>query len=169
MKDGKIFVRRNEQIRVPRVLVIKDEQKIGEMPTFEAIKLAREASLDLVEVAPQARPPVCHITDYGKYTFDLKKKLKNQLKGPTVKEKEVKFHYVISDHDLQTKINQIKRIIEQGDKVKIVLEFRGRENQQRDVGFALITKCLDQLKEIVKVDNPPSFQGKCLIAKVSKL
>lgn len=169
MKDGKIFVRKNEGIRVPRVLVIKDDQKLGEMLTLDAIKIARESGLDLVEVAPQARPPVCHITDYGKYVFDLKKKLKNQLKGPTIKEKEVKFHYVISDHDLQTKINQIKRIIEQGDKVKIVLEFRSRENQHRDVGFALITRCLEQLKEIAKVDNAPSFQGRCLIAKVSKL
>lgn len=81
----------------------------------------------------------------------------------------MKFHYVISEHDLQTKINQIKRIIEHGDKVKIVVEFRHRENQHRDVGIALMNNCLDQLKTIVKVDSLPSFQGKYLIAKVSKL
>ena len=95
MKDGKIFVRRNEGIRVPRVLVIKEDQKLGEMPTIEAIKIAREAGLDLVEVAPHAKPPVCHIIEYGKYVFDLKKKIKVQQKGTHVKEKEVKFHYVI--------------------------------------------------------------------------
>jgi translation initiation factor IF-3 len=169
MKENKIFIRRNEGIRVPKVLVIKDGQKIGELPTPDAIKMARDEGLDLIEVVPHAKPPVCHITDYGKYLFDLKKKLKQQQKVAGPEEKEVNFRYVISDHDLQTKANQVKRIIEHGDKVRIVLEFKARENQHRDVGITVMNKCLDMLKGAVQVDKAPTFEGRFLIAKVSKL
>lgn len=166
-KSDKIFVRRNEGIRVPRVLLIKDGQKLGEMTTSDALRLARENGLDLVEVAPQARPPVCHIMDFGKYMFDLKKKKKQQrTTGP--EEKEVNFRYVISDHDLQTKANQIKRIVGDGDKVRIVVKFKSRENHHREQGIVAINKCLQFLEGAVTVDKAPSFEGNQLVAKVSK-
>jgi len=167
-QSDKIFVRRNEGIRVPRVLLIKDGQKIGEIATQDAIRMAREEGLDLVEVAANARPPVCHILDFGKYMFDLKKKRKQQLASSGPEEKEVQFRYVISDHDLQTKANQIKRIIGDGDKVRIVVRFKSRENHHREQGLVVINKCLDYLAGAVTVDKAPGFEGNQLVCKVSK-
>lgn len=166
-KNDKLFVRRNEMIRVPQVLVVKEGQKLGVYKTFDAIKMARDEGLDLVEVAPHAKPPVCAITDYGKHKFDMQQKKKQQEKNSGPKEKEISFRYVIEEHDLNTKINQIKGYLEKGDRVKITVKFKGRENAHKDQGMVIIQKCLAALTEVADVEKHPSFEGGQITAKVA--
>ena len=119
-QKDKFFVRRNEGIRIPQVLLVEDGVKLGVFKTADALRMARDKGLDLVEVAPHAKPhPVCSIMDYGKYRFEMQQKKKKQEKNSGPKEKEISFRYVIDDHDLQTKVNQIKGYLEKGDRVKI--------------------------------------------------
>ncbi len=160
------YTRVNEQIRISPIFVVKDGQKLGIMPNFEALRLARDEGLDLVEVSPNARPPVCSIMDYGKFKFDQSKKKKE--KGNAQKEKEVSFRYVVGDHDLETKINQIKGWLEEGERVKITVKFKGRENAHKDEGMLVINKCLDLLKEVATVEKKPSFEGSQIIARLTK-
>lgn len=165
-KDDRKFIRRNEQIRCPRVLLVKDGRKLGIFPSFEANRMARDEGLDLVEVAPDANPPVCSIMDYGKYKFDQQRKDKEQ-RNLAPKEKEVTFRYVISDHDLEVKVNQAKRILEAGDKVRFVVKFKARENAHKEQGMRAIKKCLELLGESACIEKQPSFEGSQIICKVS--
>lgn len=160
------FTRVNEQIRISPVLVVKDGQKLGTMPNFEALRLARDEGLDLVEISPNSRPPVCSIMDYGKFKFDQSKKKKD--KGTAQKEKEVSFRYVVGDHDLETKVNQIKGWLEEGERVKITVKFKGRENAHKDEGMVVINKCLDLLKDVASVEKKPAFEGSQIIARLTK-
>lgn len=163
----KNFTRVNEQIRISPVFVVKDGQKLGTMPNYEALRMARDEGLDLVEVSPNSRPPVCSIMDYGKFKFDQSKKKKEQS-GNSQKEKEVSFRYIIGDHDLETKVNQIKGWLESGERVKVTVKFKGRENAHKDEGMAVINKCLDLLKEVATVEKKPSFEGNQIIARLTK-
>lgn len=159
------FVRHNEQIRIPQVMVIHDGKNLGTMQTREALNLARSHGLDLVEVAPTARPPVCHITDYGKHMYLIQQKKKSAKQaGP--QEKEVDFRYVIGDHDLDTKISQIKKFIEKGHKVKCVCKFHKREKAHKNLGFELLDRVIEKLKDIASVELAPRFEGGNVIAKL---
>ncbi len=154
----------NNDIRIPKVLVIKDGKNIGEIPTDQAKRMAQDAGLDLVEVQPFARPPVCVIMDYGKYKFDQDKKEKK--KPHVIKEKEIRFRYVIGDHDLETKINQTKKFLEQKHKVKLVVLFKRRENIHRNEGFNLLNKFLDALKDYCTDEVVPKQEGGNIICRL---
>ena len=163
----KDWVRRNEQIRIPKVLVIHDGKNLGVMHNRSALELARSLNLDLVEVSPNSRPPVCHILDYGKYMFDKQKKQKQSKINKIIKEKEVEFRYVIGDGDLLTKVNQVKNFLLKGHKVKCVCKFMHRENAHKDQGFKVLNKILEMLKDISIVEFGPKFDGSNLICKLS--
>lgn len=165
-RDDRNFVRKNEQIRCPKVLLVKDGQKLGVFPSFEALRIAREEELDLVEVAPNAQPPVCAIMDYGKFKFDQQRREKEK-KSSSPKEKEITFRYVISDHDLEVKINQAKRMLEDGDRVRFTVKFKARENAHKDQGMRAINKCLEFLKDVASIEKAPSFEGSQITCKVS--
>lgn len=158
------WVRHNEQIRVPQVLVIRNGTNLGVMSTRDALFMARSADLDLVEIAAFSKPPVCHIMDYGKYMYDNKKKDKD--KQIIQKEKEIYFNYVIDDHDLETKANQCKRFIEKGSKVKLIVRFHGRARVHQKLGFVVLEKVIDLLRSIVKVEKEPCIEGNNVIAKL---
>lgn len=159
------YVRRNEQIRHNRVLVVYDGNKLGEMSSRDAQFKARELGLDLVEVAPNARPPVCSIMDYGKFQYEKSKK----QPAPSVqKEKEFVLRYVIDDHDLLTKMNQAKRFLEKGDRVKIIIRFKARENAHRDEGWVVIDKAVNMLAEVGSPEKPPAMDGNRIVVKMVK-
>jgi len=158
------FVRSNEQIRIPRVLLVQDGVNLGEIPTREALAKARAAGLDLVEVAPKARPPVCQIMDYGKYMFDKQKR--NKTKSANQKEKEISFRYVIDIHDLETKANQARKFLSKGQKVKVVVKFKAREKAHKDKGFVAIRKLIEMLEDVASVEKEPSFEGHNITARL---
>ncbi len=162
----KDFVRCNEQIRIPQVRLIFGDQNLGIVSRDEALSKARAAGLDLVEVAPQARPPVCSIMDYGKYMFDKQKKEKDKKGGGAKKEKEVCFRYVINDHDLETKAGQVRAFLEEGLKVRVVVKFKGREKAHKDQGFVALEKLLTKLEDIAVIEGVPSFDGSNISARV---
>ena len=153
----------NEEIRgVARVLLIDAEgEKQGEMPIGAALDAAREAGLDLVEVAPNSEPPVCKILDYGKYRFEeQKKKAETRKKAKRVELKEIKVRPNIDDHDYQVKMKAIHRFFEEGDKVKVTLRFRGREMQHQHLGYELIERIRKELEPIAKVEQEARLEGK---------
>lgn len=157
--------RKNEQIRCPQVLLVKDGQKLGVYTPAQALQIARQHELDLVEIAPKAKPPVCSIMDYGKHMYNQQKKQKSQ-KQTSQREKEISFRYVIDDNDLQTKANQIKRFLQKGDRVKIVVRFKAREKAHIDQGYEAITKCLEMLKDDCTMDKKPSMEGPTIICRI---
>jgi len=158
------FIRKNEQIRHPQVLVVMDGNKLGVYSSRDAQAMARNEGLDLVEVAPQAKPPVCAIVDFGKYMYERSKAKKT--KSNTVKEKEICFRYVIDTHDLETKINQAKKFLSKGDRVKLIVKFKARENAHRDQGFDVIRSALDMLKDYAVVEKSPLMEGNSIVAKL---
>lgn len=166
-ESKKDWVRHNEQIRIPKVLVIHNGKNLGIMHNRAALELARSVGLDLVEVSPNSRPPVCHILDYGKYMFDKQKKQKQSKSNKAAKEKEVEFRYVIGDGDLLTKVNQVKGFLSKGYKVKCVCKFMHRENAHKDQGFKVLNKVLEMLKDVSIVDFGPKFDGSNLVCKLS--
>lgn len=166
-QDERFVVRKNEQIRVPKVFLVKDGAKIGIFETRDALRMARNEGLDLVEIVPQARPPVCSITDYGQYKYEETKKKKQNQKNAGPKEKEVSFRYVIDPHDLQVKVKSIQRFLEDGDKVKITVRFTGRENAHRDQGMVAINKCLELVAPFAVVEKPPTFEGKTITCRLA--
>lgn len=136
------------------------------MPIEEALRLAEERELDLVEISPQARPPVCKIMDYGKYKFEQKKKEKEAKKKQRAKQqnvKEIKFRLKIESHDYQTKVKHIREFIEDGDKVKVWIWFRGRENLHPELGEQLAKKIIEDLADVASVEKPPKKEGKNMI------
>ena len=158
------FVRTNEQIRIHQVLLVQDGANLGVVPTREALAKARAAGLDLVEVAPKARPPVCQIMDYGKYMFNKQKKQKT--KSMNRKEKEISFRYVIDVHDLETKANQARKFLEKGQKVKVIVKFKAREKAHKDKGFTAIQKLIDMLEDVASVEKEPAFEGHNITARL---
>ncbi len=162
--DNKNFVRSNERIRIHEVLLIHEGQNLGVMKTQDALAKARDVGLDLVEVSPTSRPPVCQIMDYGKYMYEKNKKKKQHV----VKEKEVSFRYVIDDHDLETKANQIRKFIGKGHKVKVVVKFKAREKAHKDKGFVALEKLIMMLEDVVSVEKSPGFEGHYVTARLDK-
>lgn len=163
----KDMVRSNFQIKAPKVRVVHDGKNLGIMPTFEARKLAQEASKDLVEVAPMANPPVCHIMDYGKFMFDKSKKEKDK-KASQTKEKDIVFRYVIDEHDLLTKANQAKSFLEKNFRVRLVVKFKARENAHKEQGFTAIRRCIEMIGDAASVEKMPAFEGNTIVARLEK-
>jgi translation initiation factor IF-3 len=156
----------NQRIRAREVRVIgADNEQLGIMPPQEALKVAVERGLDLVEVAPTANPPVCRIMDYGKYLYQLNKKLheaKKHQKNITVK--EVKFRPNTDEHDYEFKKNHIIRFLKQGDKVKATVFFRGREIVHQSIGRALLDRLVEELTDVGAVEAKPKMEGPHLTA-----
>lgn len=155
----------NERIRVPRVLVVDEEgQKLGEFLTEDALALARERSLDLVEVAPMARPPVCRITDFGKMKYEKKKREAQARKNQAVVEvKEIKLRPKTDDHDMDVKERSIRRFLDEGDKVKITVRFRGREIAHRDIGEEQCKNMAERLQDVAVIEQPPRMDGRQMV------
>jgi translation initiation factor IF-3 len=156
----------NEEIRgVPRVLLIDAEgEKQGEMPISAALEAAREAGLDLVEVAPNSVPPVCKILDYGKFRFEeQKKKAETRKKAKRIELKEIKVRPNIDDHDYEVKMKAIHRFFEEGDKVKVTLRFRGREMAHQELGVQLLNRVKDDTMKIAKIEMEPRFEGRQMV------
>jgi translation initiation factor IF-3 len=155
-------LRINEQIRAREVRLIDDqgEQK-GIVPTLEALKMARELSLDLVEVAPTANPPACKILDYGKYRFEMEKKLRESKKRQKLQElKEIRMQPKIDDHDLDFKSKHVKEFLADGDKVKVTIRFRGRELAHTELGLVVLKDVLSKLGDDYVVEKQPSMEGR---------
>ena len=155
--------RHNEQIRISPVRLINhDDEQLGVVPTNEAMRLAREAGMDLVEVAPAARPPVCKIMDYGKWRYQQQKKedrSRANSKGGQLK--ELKFRTVkIGDNDLMVKITHAREFLKEGNKVQFTLQFRGRELAHIDLGRALMMKVKTELADVSKVERDSKMEGK---------
>jgi translation initiation factor IF-3 len=163
-KGRKNLVRYNDFIRIPQVLVIQDGNNLGVMATKDAIALARENGLDLVEVAPHSRPPVCQIMEYGKYMFDKSKKEKQ--KSTQQREKEISFRYVTDAHDIETKVNQAKKFLDKGFKVKLVVRFKKREKVHKELGFETLKQVIDMLRDYAFVEIEPKFEGANVMAKL---
>lgn len=159
----------NNEIRARTVrLVGADGEMVGIVGIFEALRLADEADLDLVEVSPNAEPPVCKILDAGKYKYELQKKENEARKKQKVIDiKEIKLRPVIGDHDYQIKMKQVKGFLAEGDKVKFTLRFRGREMAHQDLGYQLMQRVQQDLVEIAKVESLPKLEGKQMIMMVS--
>ncbi len=157
-------VRINEQIKVPEVRLIgPDGQQIGVMPTKEALAFAAEAHLDLVEVAPQAAPPVCRVMDYGKFKYQQSKKQQEaRRRQTTIQVKEIKVRPKIEEHDMAFKLRNAIRFLGEGDKVKISVIFRGREIAHTDRGFKLLAQMIEALAEAGTVEQDPRLEGRNL-------
>ncbi|MDU2065554.1 MAG: translation initiation factor IF-3 [Sporomusaceae bacterium] len=158
-------MRVNEEIRVREVRVVSSTgDQLGIMLTREAVRLASEQQLDLVEVAPTAKPPVCRIMDFGKFKYEQQKRDKEtKKKQKTVTVKEVKLRPGIEDHDFEVKLKNAQRFLADGDKVKVTIMFRGRELSHPELGRQLLVKMAGILKETVNVERDPKLEGKNMI------
>jgi len=157
-------LRINEQIRVREVRLIDDEgaQK-GIVSTLEALRMAQDVNLDLVEVAPQADPPVCKILDYGKYRFELEKKLRDSKKKQKLQTlKEIRMQPKINDHDLSFKARHIQEFLDNGDKVKVTIRFRGRELAHTELGLDVLNNVLAKLGGDLTVEKAPAMEGRTM-------
>jgi translation initiation factor IF-3 len=161
-KDGP---RINKEIRVREVQLIDQEGKNQGVVEFpDALKLAEDAGLDLVEIVPTANPPVCKILDYGKFRFlEQKKAAEARKKQKIVEIKEIKLRPGIDDHDYEVKMRAMRRFFEEGDKVKVTLRFRGREMAHQDLGYRLLERVRNETVAIAKVEANPSMEGRQMI------
>ena len=159
----------NNQIRVSSVRVVdNDGNQLGILPTYEALQKARQAGLDLVEVAPTAQPPVCRIVDYGKYKFELAKKEKEARKSQgNQKVKEVKFHTSLDDHDYQFKVRHIREFLGEGHRVKVSLMFRGREQAHTELGHQLMRRVMKDVEDVARMDRAPEQMGRFINMMIS--
>ena len=157
--------RANERIRALDVQVIgNDGSNLGSMPLTKAIDLAKTENLDLIEISPNANPPVCKIMDIGKYKYDLQKKANQaKKKQKTASLKEIKLRPGTETHDYNFKIKNAKKFITKGDKVKFTVKFKGREMQHTELGKELMEKIIEETKDIAKVESQPKFEGKQMV------
>ena len=161
-KDGP---RINEEIRVREVhLIMQDGANKGTVPIAAALSAAQEAGLDLVEISPNANPPIVKILDYGKYKYQEQKKAAEARKKQKVVEvKELKYRPMIDDHDYEVKMRAMERFFEEGDKVKITLRFRGREMAHQELGTRLLNRVKEDTAKMAKVEMEPRFEGRQMI------
>jgi translation initiation factor IF-3 len=159
-----VQTRVNERIRIREVRLIDDEgNQIGVIPTRDALEMARDRGLDLVEVAPNASPPVCRLMDYGKFRYEQSRKERDSKKNQhVVKVKEVRVEPKIGDHDLDTKGRQAQRFLESGDKVKLTVLFRGRSITHPELGRDLLDRLAEQLKEYGVIEQPARMEGRTM-------
>lgn len=155
----------NERIRDREVRVIgEDGEQLGVMSSRDALKLAREAELDLVKVAPGAKPPVCKIIDYGKYRYELARKEKEaRKKQKTMEVKEIRLSPNIDQNDLNTKANQARKFLTKGDKVKVTLRFRGREMAHVNYSKQILDSFYEKLEDVANVDKPAKMEGRSMV------
>lgn len=159
----------NQQIRLPQILLIDENgNRVGVVPTAEALRRAQGVDLDLVEVAPNLRPPVCKILDFGKYRYDQAKSQSGQKRKQKTKEvKEMRLGLKIDDHDLDTKSKKVAQFLTKGHKVKITVKFRGREITHKELGQELLTRFLNDLDTPHEVEKAPMMQGRQLIVFIA--
>ena len=165
-------IRKNDRIRAREVRVIGPNSKqIGVMPPAEALVIAKNAGLDLVEISPNAKPPVCRILDFGKYQYEQAKKEKESKHKKTSagKVKEVKFRVRIEDHDFMYKIKHAEQFLGRGNKVKLTLMFRGREMEHKDLGFETVNRAVGELAHIGHRDTEPRLSGRTISTMLSPL
>jgi len=151
----------NEKIRVKEVRLIEGEGEQRVVSIMEALQLAREQNLDLVEVAPNSVPPVCKIMDFGKFKFDQEKKLRESKKTQKIVQlKEVRMQPKIEKHDLEFKVKHIQEFLEEGDKIKVTIRFRGREMAHPELGRKVLDKELEILEGVYLMESPPKMEGR---------
>lgn len=159
----------NEGIREKEVRLINENgDNVGVVGIKEALSMAVEAGLDLIEISPNAAPPVCKILDYGKYKYEAQKR-KNEAKRnqKVVNIKELKLRPVIEEHDYQVKLKQAKKFLKEGDKVKFTMRYKGREMSANDMGKSVLSKLLEDLEGLCKVDSEPKMDGRQMMMIVS--
>ena len=168
-RSVKSFIRTNEKIRAREIRVIDENgEQLGIMAPFDALKIARERALDLVEISPNAVPPVCRIQDYGKYLYEKDKSDRAaRKKQKVIVIKEVKFSVTVDEHDYQTKKNQAVRFLNEGDKVKASLRFRGRQMAHRDLGYKIVNRLIMDIGPAGIVEFMPRMEGTTLHAIIA--
>ena len=161
----------NERIRATQVQVISSDGKnLGTLSTQEAINIAKQKGLDLIEISPNANPPVCKIIDIGKYKYDLQKKAnKAKKKQKIVNLKEIKLRPVTEIHDYNFKIKNAKKFLSKGDKVKFTVQFKGREMQHKHLGHELMKRIINDTNSLGKVEIQPKFEGRQIIMIVQPI
>ena len=159
----------NDMIRVREVRLIDDEgNQKGIVPTLEALKMAKEKDLDLVDVSPNANPPVCKILDFGKYRFEQEKKLRESKKNQKVlKLKEIRMQPKIGSGDLDTKAKHVQEFLDEGSKVKVTIRFRGRELAHTELGYDVLQEVLKRLTSAYVVEKAPAMDGKTMSMTIS--
>lgn len=163
------MTRVNERIRAPKVRVVNSNgEQLGVMSSREALAKAQSVGLDLVEIAGQADPPVCKIIDYGKYKY-TQAKLKKGVKKTSTRMKEVKFRVGTGDHDYNIKLGRAETFLDANHKVRFVLQFRGRENAHKDLGFVVLKRIIEDLKSMAAVDQAPRLNGRAVAMILSPL
>ncbi|MBX9742575.1 MAG: translation initiation factor IF-3 [Chthoniobacterales bacterium] len=164
------FIRINERIRAREVRVIigSTGQQLGILKTDEALRRAKSYGLDLIEISPNATPPVCRITDFGKYKYELTKQERERKQHHT-KVKEIKFRVKIGTHDYETKLRHAEEFLEKANKVKVQLQFRGREMAHKDLGLAMMEKITRDLDGMSTVDTPAKLLGRAITMTLSPL
>jgi translation initiation factor IF-3 len=155
----------NERIDSREILLINEKgEKVGIMSPQQALVLAEQAGLDLVEISPGTQPPVCKILDYGKFKYHSQKKANEaRKKQKTIEIKEIKIRPNIDTHDYDVKMKAIRRFFEEGDKVKVTLRFRGREMAHQEIGFELLQQVKKDTAELAKVESEPRFEGRQVV------
>ena len=157
----------NEEIKAVQVRLIEEGRQLGILPLNEALAIAAKAGLDLVEIAPNADPPVCRVMDYGKYRYQQSKKLQDARKSQTtIQIKEIRLRPKTEEHDLEVKIRHIKKFLQQNDKVKITMMFRGREIAYSDLGRKIMETIRDALGDVGAVEMQPKLEGRNMIMVV---
>lgn len=164
------MTRVNERIRAPRVRVVSGKgEQLGVMDTREAVEKAKALGLDLVEVASKADPPVCRVVDYGKWKYEQSKLKKNAKSKSTTRLKEVKFRVRTEAHDYNIKLGRAEEFLDEGHKVRMQLQFRGRENAHREIGFEKMVRIKEDLKTMAHVDQEPKLVGRNIVMVLSPL
>ena len=155
----------NEQIRDKEVRVIgEDGEQLGIMSSKDALKMAREAELDLVKIAPTAKPPVCKIVDYGTYRYEqMRKEKEAKKKQKTIDIKEIRFSPNIDTNDLNTKVNQARKFLTKGDKVKVSIRFRGRELAHTEIGIDILNDFAAKLEDVAVIEKPAKVEGRSMV------
>ncbi|MCA9507162.1 MAG: translation initiation factor IF-3 [Myxococcales bacterium] len=159
----------NRRIRVPEIRVIgEDGEQLGIMPTIQALRRAEQANLDLVEVQPRAKPPVCKIMDYGKYKYEQSRKLaESKKKQQQIELKEIKFRPKTGDHDFEVKVKSLRRFLDKGDKGKVTVMFRGREIVHPEVGREMLNRVIEALGEDAIIEQNPRLEGRQMVMIVA--
>ena len=160
----------NQRIRARevRVIVAASGQQLGVLKIQDALRFAQQAGLDLVEVAPTANPPVCRIVDFGKFKYEISKHDKDK-KSASSKLKEIKFRVNISEHDYETKLRHAEEFLDKSNKVRVQLQFRGRENAHKELGMILMNKISADLSTMANVEQPPKLMGRAVTMTLAPL
>jgi translation initiation factor IF-3 len=155
----------NEEIRDREVRVIdEDGTQLGIMPTKDALRLAQEKEMDLINIAPQAKPPVCKILDYGKYRFEqIKREKEAKKKQKVIEIKEVRLSPNIDDHDMVTKARMAAKFLQNGDKVKVAVRFRGRELTRTEVGKVVLDQFVENIADVAEVEKAAKMEGRSMV------